>query len=98
MNDGANMVQFGQGYASMSPAMKEFERLIKGRQLVHPNDPVMTWAMSNVVASKDPAGNIKPDKQKSANKIDPAVAQIMAAGRAALATIEPVIKTAFVGL
>lgn len=98
MNDGANMVAFGQGYASMSPAMKEFERLIKGKQLMHPNDPVMTWAMSNVVASKDPAGNIKPDKQKSANKIDPAVAQIMAAGRASLAKIEPVIKTAFVGL
>jgi phage terminase large subunit-like protein len=98
MNDGANMVAFGQGFASMSPAMKEFERLIKGKQLVHPNDPVMTWAMSNLVATKDPAGNIKPDKAKSANKIDPAVAQIMAAGRAALATIEPIIKTAFVGL
>lgn len=98
MNEGANMVAFGQGFASMSPAMKEFDRLIKGRQLMHPNDPVMTWAMSNVVAMKDPAGNVKPDKAKSANKIDPAVAQIMAAGRAALAVIEPIQTSAFVGL
>jgi len=79
---GAPMVTFGQGYQSMNPAMKEFERLVLTGALQHPNDPVLTWAISNLVAQEDPAGNIKPAKNKSKEKIDPAVALIMAIGRA----------------
>ena len=79
---GAPMVSFGQGYISMNPAMKEFERLVLTGELQHPNDPVLTWAISNLVAQEDPAGNIKPAKNKSKEKIDPAVALIMAIGRA----------------
>ena len=45
--------------------------------------------MSNVVADQDPAGNIKPAKNKSSEKIDPAVALIMAVGRAMLTEQEP---------
>lgn len=76
------MVGFGQGHLSMNPAMKEMGRMVLARELEHPNDPVLTWAVSNVVAKKDEAGNIKPDKAKSQNKIDPAVGAIMAIGRA----------------
>ena len=79
--ESAPMVVFRQGFVSMNPAMKEVERLILKRDLEHPGDPVLTWAMGNVVAARDPAGNVKPDKAKSTNKIDPAVASIMALGR-----------------
>lgn len=84
MAEEAPMVAFGQGFVSMSPAMKDVERSILGRLIEHPNDPVLNWAMGNLVAVRDPAGNIKPDKSKSADKIDPAVALIMATGRAML--------------
>lgn len=84
MSEGAPMVQFGQGFVSMSPAMKDFERRIIGQIIEHPQDPVLTWAVGNLVAARDPAGNIKPDKAKSADKIDPAVAVIMAVGRASM--------------
>lgn len=84
MNDGAPMVVFRQGHLSMSPAMKETERLALTSKLMTNGDPVLLFAIANVVAQKDAAGNIKPDKEKSANKIDPAVAAIMAIGRAML--------------
>ena len=88
MNDGAPMVSFGQGYLSMNPAMKEFERLVLSRQIEHNNDPVLTWAISNLVAKVDEAGNIKPAKNKSVEKIDPAVALIMAVGRAMVQEVD----------
>lgn len=84
LNEGAPMVVFRQGHLSMSPAMKETERLALTKGLMTNGDPVLLFAIANVVAQKDPAGNIKPDKEKSANKIDPAVAAIMAIGRAML--------------
>lgn len=78
----APMVAFGMGYASMNAPMKELERRYLAKEILHPNDPVLNWAMSNVVADQDAAGNIKPAKNKSSEKIDPAVALIMAVGRA----------------
>lgn len=84
MEVGAPMVQFGMGYASMNAPMKELERRYLAKEIEHPNDPVLNWAMSNVVADQDPAGNIKPAKNKSSEKIDPAVALIIAIGRAML--------------
>jgi phage terminase large subunit-like protein len=75
---GLKMLQFGQGYASMSPPMKELERLIMAGKIRHGNNPVLIWMMDNVVARMDPAGNIKPDKEKSKEKIDGVVALIMA--------------------
>lgn len=77
-NMGIEVVQFGQGFASMNPPMKELERLILAHKIRHGNNPVLTWMMDNVVARMDPAGNIKPDKEKSKEKIDGAVALIMA--------------------
>lgn len=76
------LVQFGQGFVSMSPPMKELEKLILGHRLAHGNNPVATWMAHNVMASQDPAGNIKPDKGKSIEKIDGIVALIMALDRA----------------
>lgn len=72
------VVQFGQGFVSMNAPMKELERLILARRLAHGGNPVLTWMAHNLVARQDPAGNIKPDKEKSREKIDGMVALIMA--------------------
>lgn len=79
---GMVMVQFGQGFASMSPPMKELEKLIVAKQLAHGGHPVLAWNAHNLVAAKDPAGNLKPDKAKSTEKIDGMVALVMALDRA----------------
>jgi phage terminase large subunit-like protein len=77
-NKGLTMVQFGQGFASMAPPMKELERLILSEKIHHGNNPVLTWMADNLVARMDPAGNTKPDKEKSREKIDGIVALLMA--------------------
>lgn len=79
LDAGVPMIKFGQGFGSMSAPTKELLRLTL-TQLIEHNDPLLTWAMSNVVVDQNPAGDIKPDKSKVAEKIDPAVATIMAIG------------------
>ncbi len=81
-NKGLTMVQFGQGFASMSPPMKDFERMVANGDLAHGGNPVTTWMADNVVVRMDPAGNLKPDKEKSREKIDGIVALVMAMDRA----------------
>lgn len=91
-NKGMTMAQFGQGYLSMSPPMKDLERMILKKQIKHGNNPVLTWMMDNVVARVDAAGNIKPDKQKSREKIDGVVGLIMALD---LALRHPEVKSIY---
>jgi len=76
------VARFGQGYASMSPASKEFEKLVLSRGFAHRGDPVLAWMVANTVIEHDPAENIKPSKKKSSEKIDGVVAAIMATDRA----------------
>ena len=85
---GLTMVGFGQGYVSMSPPTKEVERLVRQERLRHNNHPVMRWMADNVMVTTDAAGNIKPDKQKSRQKIDGIVAGIMATDRAIRHSVE----------
>lgn len=88
-NDGVEVVSFGQGYASMSPAAKEFEKLVvSGQASVVPN-PVMRWCVNNVMVEEDAAGNIKPSKAKSRERIDGVVAAIMAVGLASALDLRP---------
>lgn len=84
--DGVNVVMFGQGYQSMSSPTKELEKLILARRVAHGGHPVLRWNVSNVTVEQDAAGNVKPSKRKSAEKIDGVVATIMALGRAMVAT------------
>jgi phage terminase large subunit-like protein len=78
---GLTVVPFGQGYKDMSPPSREFyEQLMKGN-MIHGGNPIMKWMCGNVVIEKDPAGNIKPTKAKSKDKIDGVVAAIMALDR-----------------
>lgn len=81
--DGYNMVKHGQGYASMSSPSKDFERAVVDRKLIHGGNPVLRWMANNVTIDQDPAGNIKPTKERSNGRIDGIVASIMALGRAA---------------
>lgn len=79
---GLEVVQFGQGYASMSAPAKELYRLLNSRELRHNGHPVLRWNADNVVVDQDAPGNIKPNKAKARMKIDGVVALIMALGRA----------------
>lgn len=75
---GIIVVQKGQGFVSMSAPMKEVERQVMGEKIWHGNQPALAWMASNVVAARDAAGNIKPDKAKSKEKIDGITAGVMA--------------------
>lgn len=78
---GLTVVPIGQGYKDMSAPSREFyEQLMKGN-MIHGGNPIMKWMCGNVVIEQDPAGNIKPTKAKSADKIDGVVAAIMALDR-----------------
>ena len=84
--EGAVMVEFRQGFVSMNPAMKTLEVAIAQRRVNHGGNPVLAWMADNLVATSDPAGNLKPDKGKSSEKIDGVVALLMALQRAAVAS------------
>ncbi|WP_394887192.1 terminase large subunit, partial [Clostridium butyricum] len=79
---GFTVVPFGQGYKDMSPPTKELMKLTLENKMAHGGNPVLSWMMDNVYVRTDPAGNIKPDKEKSTEKIDGVVALIMALDRA----------------
>ena len=78
---GFTMVQFGQGFRDMSPPSKELIRLLLEKRIQHGGNPVLRWMAGNAVVRRDPAGNIKPDKEKSTEKIDGIVALVMALDR-----------------
>ena len=79
---GFTVVPMGQGFASMSPPTKELMNLVLQKRFVHDGHPVLRWNMDNICIRTDPAGNIKADKSKSTEKIDGAIATIMALDRA----------------
>ena len=95
--DGFKVGYFGQGYASMSSPAKEFERLIVDADLVHDGNPVLRWMASNVAIEPDAAGNIKPSKAKSTERIDGIVATVMGLGVMAIET-QPNWSMADIGL
>jgi phage terminase large subunit-like protein len=72
------LFQVGQGFLSMASPMGELQRLIKGGQLQHGGNPVLRWNASNLAVATDPAGNRKPDKARSREKIDGISALLMA--------------------
>lgn len=88
--DGFAMVPIRQGYASLSAPSKELERVVLGstsreRLIEHGGHPVLRWMVQCVEAMQDPAGNIKPakpDRRKSAKRIDGVAAVVNAMARA----------------
>lgn len=85
VGDGLACVPVGQGYASLSGPSKELEALLLGGKLKHDGNPVMRWMVGNVAVEQDPAGNVKPSKAKSTERIDGVVALVMALSRAIIA-------------
>lgn len=80
-DEGLTVFGMGQGFLSMAPAMKTFERLMLDRRLNHGGNAMLRWMAGNVAVREDPAGNLKPDKAESQGKIDGIVALIMALDR-----------------
>lgn len=79
---GFTIVPFGQGFKDMSPPTKELMKLVLEGKIAHGGNEPLRWMMDNIFVRTDPAGNIKPDKEKSTERIDGAVATIMALDRA----------------
>ena len=68
--EGLPLVKVRQGYQTMNPAMQEIKRRMLRKELRHDGNPVMRWCVDNLAVAMDPAGNVKPDKARSADKID----------------------------
>ena len=78
--DLAKFIEFGQGFASMSPALRELESALLARKLRHGNHPVLTMCAQNATIQQDAAENRKFVKAKASGRIDGMVALAMAVG------------------
>lgn len=75
---GLTVVELGQGFAGMSPAMKETERIVLERRMRHGGNPLLRYSAENLRVEVDHAGNVKPTRKRSEGHIDPMVAVVMA--------------------
>ena len=71
-------VEFGQGYYSMSPALRNFESLLLNNRLRHGGHPILNMCAANAVVKTDEAGSRKLDKKRSRGRIDGMVSLTMA--------------------
>ena len=78
-----------QGFRTMSPFSKDFERAFVQRKIEHFRHPVLRWMVGNAAVETDAAGNIKPAKNRSTDRIDGLVASIMAFGQANSSEAQP---------
>jgi phage terminase large subunit-like protein len=81
LENSVTMEVFAQKPATMHPAISEFERLVISKQIAHGNDPLFAWCISNAVLSMSAQGNIRLDREASADKIDAAVSAVMSLGQ-----------------
>jgi phage terminase large subunit-like protein len=89
--------EFGQGYQDMTPALRALEGEILNRRIAHGGHPVLTMCMANAVVKTDPAGNRKLAKDRSAGRIDGAVALAMAIGGAVASAKKQIDIRALIG-
>lgn len=87
--DGLTVTPIRQGSQSLNAPMKRVMELVLSEQLAHGAQPVLRWNASNLVASGDSNGNIKPDKAESTERIDGMSATITAMARAIVVQIKP---------
>lgn len=80
--DGLPVAEFPQNLATFAKPVNDFEDMMLNRRLCHGGNPLLRWAVGNVVLDSDASENRRPTKKRSADRIDPAVASIMACGRA----------------
>jgi len=81
LDEGLPMVELRPTVLNFSAAMKEVEELVACGRLHHDGDPVLAWAIANVVCHRDGKDNIYPRKDDPLKKIDPAIALFMAIAR-----------------
>jgi phage terminase large subunit-like protein len=87
----ARFVEFGQGFQSMSPALRELEGALLNGKIAHGNHPVLTMCANNAVVQRDPSGNRKLAKNKSRGRIDGMVSLAMSMSLAATHVEQPQI-------
>lgn len=97
MEENVPVIEFRPTVLNFSEPMKQVEALIRDRALLHDGDPVMTWAMSNVVATMDAKDNVYPRKERDENKIDPFIALCSAKGVFMAAKQVPVPRVRVLG-
>jgi phage terminase large subunit-like protein len=81
MADGAQCTAIPQTHAGLGPAWRELEKLILEHRILHGGHPILRWMAGNVEVETDPAGNQKPSKRRSSERIDGFVALDMALNR-----------------
>jgi phage terminase large subunit-like protein len=79
---GFTPVDIGQWYNMLSEPTKDFRAKVYNKKVIHNNNPVLTWAISNAILRTGPSGNIMLDKGKAAQRIDPIASGINAHARA----------------
>jgi phage terminase large subunit-like protein len=79
--EGAKVIEFRQTVANFSEPTKELDALMRSGRIAHDGDPVLAWMLGNVVGRYDAKENVYPRKERPENKIDGAIALIMALGR-----------------
>lgn len=80
--DGFHVEEFRQGIKSFAGVMREFEGLYRDKKIAHNGNQALAWTLGNVVVDVDKNNNKAPNKKRSGEKIDPAVAMLMALDRA----------------
>ena len=82
LQNGVKVVEVRQGFFTLSEPTKDMEGAIAEQRLSHYNDPLLKWAVGNVVLTSDENDNVRPNKKRSRFKIDPAMSLIIAHTRA----------------
>ena len=96
LNDyGVEMVEFRQGFTTFNEPMKAADAAIVEGRFHHNGDPVLAWAVGNVVAKVGSYDDVMPKKDTPEAMIDPFVATLMAFGRAIVSTQEPVVESVY---
>lgn len=91
-DDGFEVVQYGQGFKDMTAPTKDLEALCVSKRLRHGGNKPLRWMVSNVMVETDAAGNLKPSKKKSTERIDGIVALIMGLGRMNMTEGTPTVE------
>jgi phage terminase large subunit-like protein len=86
--EGVNMVDFRTTTQNLSPAINELDAAMRSGRLRHDDNTVLAWCIGNVVGHEDRRGNLFPAKVRE-NRIDAAVALMMAIGRAQASEADP---------
>jgi phage terminase large subunit-like protein len=90
-SQGAKVIEFRQTVANFSEPTKQLDALMRSGKIQHDGNPVLGWMLGNVVGHYDAKENVYPRKERPENRIDGAIALIMAIGRHLVFEEQPTI-------